>query len=351
MPRNRIIDSNIGEDAISSAKEPVKIDVLSHDVSDHPTHELALSVLEGLSQTPKTLPSRLFYDDKGSELFTQIMDLPEYYPTRCEHEILSKHGNKISEYLSGEGFNLVELGCGDGKKTILLLNEFIKKTMQFDFVPLDISSKAVEFLVDNIKKEYGSLPFQVRGLVAEYFQGLSWLTENAKQRNMVLFLGSNIGNFNRATSMRFLRHLWYSLNDGDLVLIGFDLKKDLDVLYDAYNDSKGVTKEFNLNVLDRINRDLGGNFDHDSFQHQGLYNVQTGAMESYLISQKDQKVDISELGLEFEFESWEAIHMEYSYKYTQNEIDSFAQNTGFEILENFTDSKEYFIDSLWRVKK
>lgn len=329
----------------------VKIDVLSHDVVGHPTHELALTVLEGLSGKPKTLPSRFFYDDKGSDLFKQIMALEEYYPTDCEAEILGANGEKIAEHLKGERFNLVELGCGDGAKTILFLNSLMKKTKTINFVPLDISKAAVESLLENLKKEYGTIPFEVQGLVAEYFQGLGWLNQNASDRNMVLFLGSNIGNFNKATAMRFLRHLWHSLNADDLVLIGFDLKKDLDVLYNAYNDKKGITKEFNFNVLDRINETLDGNFDRKNFQHQGLYNIQTGAMESYLISMSKHKVRIGELDKEFSFEPWEAIHMEYSYKYLESDIEELSSGTGFEIIENYTDKRGYFIDSLWRVKK
>lgn len=327
------------------------IEVLTPDIKNDPAHELALSVLEGLSKKPKNLPSHLFYDDKGSKLFKRIMELEEYYPTRCEAEILSHNSEKIAHHLKGEDVNIVELGCGDGTKTIMLLNGFLKSSSKINFVPLDISRAAVDFLLSNLKEEYKTIPFNVQGLVAEYFQGLSWLTENASKRNVVLFLGSNIGNFNRPTALRFLRHLWHSLNPDDLVLIGFDLKKDLDVLYDAYNDKEGVTKEFNFNVLDRINQLLGGEFKRENFQHQGLYNIQSGAMESYLISQKDHKVNIEEVGKSFHFEAWEPIHMEYSYKYLDSDIQSLASDTGFEIIDNFTDEKGYFIDSLWKVKK
>ncbi len=327
------------------------IEVLTPDIKNDPAHELALSVLEGLSKKPKNLPSRLFYDDKGSELFKKIMELEEYYPTRCEAEILDQYSGKIAGYLTGEDVNIVELGCGDGTKTIKILNGFLKNQNKITFVPLDISRAAVDFLLGNLKKEYGKIPFSVQGLVAEYFQGLTWLTDNASQRNLVIFLGSNIGNFNRPTALRFLRHLWHSLNPNDLVLIGFDLKKDLDILYDAYNDKDGVTKEFNFNVLDRINQLLGGEFKRENFQHQGLYNIQTGAMESYLISQKDHTVNIEEVGKSFHFEAWEPIHMEYSYKYLKSDIENLAGDTGFEILENFTDKNGYFIDSLWKVIK
>ncbi len=328
-----------------------QIEILNQNLNLDSDHELALSVLEGLSGNPKSLPSRLFYDDKGSDLFKQIMELEEYYPTNCEAEIIEKFGLEIATNLKDESYNIIELGCGDGAKTIKLLNSFIKAERDFNFVPLDISKAAVENLISNLEVEYSKIPFNVNGIVAEYFQGLRWLSENATQRNMVLFLGSNIGNFNKPTSMRFLRSLWHSLNHDDLVFIGFDLKKDLDILYDAYNDSKGVTKEFNFNVLERINKSLNGNFDRKDFQHQGLYNIQSGAMESYLISMREHQVEIKDLGKSFSFKPWEAIHMEYSYKYLHSDIEYLAKNTGFEIVNNYQDSKGYFVDSLWRVVK
>lgn len=329
----------------------IEIQTLSKSAVMDPNQELALSVLEGLSAHPKFLPSKLFYDDKGSDLFKQIMALPEYYPTNCEAEILKEHGGTIASRLSGQSVNLVELGCGDGAKTILLLQHLLNKNVDLNFVPLDISKAAIESLIENLKSEFGEIPFSISGLVSEYFGGLSWLTENQSSRNLVLFLGSNIGNFNKPTAMRFLRHLWHSLNHGDLVLIGYDLKKDLDVMYDAYNDSQGVTKEFNLNVLDRVNSSLGANFKRENYQHQGLYDVKSGAMESYLLSQVKHSVFVEELGKEFFFKPWEPIHMEYSYKYLPSEILDLASSTGFEVLRDFSDSKGYFIDSLWEVRK
>jgi len=329
----------------------IEIQTLAHNTIVDPKQELALSVLEGLSAQPKFLPSKLFYDDKGSDLFQQIMQLPEYYPTNCEAEILKDHGGAIASRLSGQAVNLVELGCGDGAKTILLLRHLLAKDVDLNFVPLDISQSAIESLIENLKVEFGEIPFSISGLVSEYFGGLSWLTENQSQRNLVLFLGSNIGNFNKPTALRFLRHLWHSLNHGDFVLIGYDLKKDLDVMYDAYNDSKGITKEFNLNVLDRVNSILGADFKRENYQHQGLYDVKSGAMESYLIAQNQHTVSVDDLGKEFSFKPWEPIHMEYSYKYLPTEILDLASSTGFEVLKDFSDSKGYFIDSLWEVRK
>ena len=328
------------------------IEVLTQVNFADPTQELALAVLEGLSSHPKSLPSRLFYDDRGSQLFQQIMASEDYYPTRCEAEILSKDSGQIASKFGGKKFNLIELGSGDGAKTKILLRHLLDEQAQFLYAPLDISKGAIESLNKTLKTEFGeSLPFDVKGLVAEYFNGLAWMTQNTSEQNLVLFLGSNIGNFTKSTALRFLRHLWQVLNHGDRVLIGFDLNKDLDVLYYAYNDREGITREFNFNVLDRINRELGANFDRARFQHHGLYNTQTGAMESYLLSQSHQQVQVDELGKSFELRPWEPIHMEYSYKYLIDDIEFLAANTGFRIEEHFSDSKGYFVDSLWQVNK
>ena len=315
------------------------------------TDEMALVVLEGLSKKPKGLPSRYFYDDRGSEIFRKIMALPEYYPTDCEREILTKYSSDMVAKIKGDPINLVELGCGDGTKTLLFLQELVNQDQEFKFFPLDISSAAIEAMMNNLTSQLSDSNFETKGLVAEYFQGLSWLTENSGQRNLILFLGSNIGNFDLSSSLRFLRQLWFSLNSGDFVIIGFDLKKSPNILHTAYNDSQGVTAEFNLNLLDRINEELGANFNRGQFTHQGLYNVQSGAMESYLISLVSQEVYIQALNKSFSFRPWEAIHMEYSYKFLLSNIQELAASCGYEIIHNYTDDKNYFIDSLWKVIK
>lgn len=309
----------------------------------------ALDVLMGLSETPKRLSSKYFYDDYGSTVFQQIMDLPEYYLTDCEHDILATRSAELDEFLGGETFNLVELGPGDGRKTKLLLDHFLKQDHAFSYVPIDISEGAMRTLSDLLEKE---MPFvDMHGLIAEYFEGLHWLQSNVKQRNFVLFLGSNLGNFNKALARSFMRHMWNALDDGDFVLIGFDLKKDIDLMMAAYNDSKGVTADFNLNLLRRINKELGGDFDLSRFRHYATYDVFSGAMESYLVSLEQQEVLIPQIGCSFQFEAWEPIHTEYSYKYLISDIEELAKSTGFEIVKQLYDSKCYFVDSLWRVKK
>jgi len=180
---------------------------------------------------------------------------------------------------------------------------------------------------------------------------VEWLANQGLERNVLLFLGSNIGNFNRSAARGFLFRLWNALNDGDFILVGFDLKKDIELFLAAYNDARGVTARFNLNVLQRINRELGGQFDVSKFRHFGTYDVFSGAMESYLVSLEAQEVFVEHIGRVFSFHPWEPIHTEYSYKYLISDIETLARETGFEIKEHLFDSRRWFVDSVWQVHK
>ena len=311
------------------------------------TEAFALDVLVGLSETHKSLPSRYLYDARGSEIFRQITHLDEYYPTDCEIDILQSKTDQIAEYVAGEPFNLVELGAGFGRKTKILLNHFQDLNADFTYVPIDISESATRELVEGCDREFPDL--ETAGLVSDYFSGLKWLNNRHSRRNYVIFLGSSIGNFSHAEARVFLRNLWSSLKHNDLVLIGFDLKKDIRLLLKAYNDSKGITAEFNLNMLHRINRELDGEFDISKFRHYGTYDVFTGAMVSFLISLERQSVYIGKIGRAFHFAPWEPIHMEYSYKYLVRDIETLASETGFLVNRHLFDSREYFADSIWQV--
>lgn len=311
--------------------------------------EFALDVLTGLSESPKTLPSRYFYDKKGSSLFQKITDLPEYYLTACEFNIFETKREIISKLLNRKKFNLIELGAGDGRKTSVLINHFLQKKFNFKYIPIDISESAMNNLIDKLNKNFPQLV--TRGIVAEYFSGLKWLNNISQDKNMVLFLGSNLGNFNKSQARGFLRNLWNVLNDGDQVLIGFDLKKDIDLMLKAYNDAKGITSRFNLNLLKRINLELGGNFNLKKFRHYASYHVLSGAMESYLVSSEKQSVFIKEIGQSFLFEAWEPVHTEYSYKYLESDIVELAEKTGYKIQKQLYDQKNYFVDSIWKVQK
>lgn len=309
----------------------------------------ARDVLIGLSEPRKHLPTKYHYDDDGSRLFQKIMTLPEYYPTNCEFEILKTQKKAIAELMENHSFNLVELGAGDGVKTSILLQEFDERKLEFQYVPIDISESAMRGLIDSI---HGSFPdIKANGIVAEYFDGVKWLSRIGPQKNFVLFLGSNLGNFSAMQSKIFLRTLWDSLDNDDFVLIGFDLKKDIDKMLDAYNDSQGVTAEFNLNMLRRINNELGGNFDLSKFRHYATYDVFSGAIESYLVSLEAQTVFIKELSETFDFQPWEPIHTEYSYKYLVSDVEKLARDTGYTIERHLFDTKRYFMDSIWRVQK
>ncbi|MFZ0391114.1 MAG: L-histidine N(alpha)-methyltransferase [Calditrichia bacterium] len=319
------------------------------DTVDSEKKNFALDVLIGLSEMPKRLSSMYFYDDYGSQLFQQIMELPEYYLTECEFDILRNHKERISKLLKGRAFNLVELGAGDGRKTSILIKHLLENDFQFEYVPIDISEGAMKFLVQSLQEKFPGL--SGNGIVAEYFNGLKWLNKIQSRPNLVLFLGSNLGNFNKARSRVFLRNLWNTLNDGDFLMTGFDLKKNIDLMLKAYNDEQKITAEFNLNLLKRINRELGGNFNIDKFRHYASYDVFTGAMESYLVSLKKQSVLIREIGQTFSFRDWEPIHTEYSYKYLIDDIEQLAEVTGYSMVEHLYDSRGYFVDSVWQVKK
>jgi dimethylhistidine N-methyltransferase len=308
-------------------------------------HEVQL----GLSKKDKAIPCKYFYDVAGEELFRRITELQEYYLTDCEYEILNRHQDDITSAIGKTSFNLVELGAGDGKKTKVLINQFLKAGLDVTYIPIDICEGAVKNLIDDFNED--KIDVCIKGLVAEYFSGIKWLAHECANPNLVLFLGSNIGNFDGYEAELFLRDLWTALNHGDYLFIGFDLKKDVSVIDKAYNDSENVTAEFNLNLLHRINSELGGNFDLDQFEYYGYYNEIIGAVQSYLVSQAVQTVYIKSLNRLFTFEKGERIHTENSFKFTEMDINRLADNTGFESLKNFTDPKEYFMDSLWQVIK
>ena len=304
-------------------------------------------VLAGLSAPTKRIPSRYFYDDEGSRIFQEIMDLPEYDPTDCEREILAANAPYISELMgSNQPFRLVELGAGDGRKTRLLLDQFTNDEAGFEYVPIDISEGAMGVLIDSVVREYPEM--DATGLVCEYNHGLRFLKEDQK-RNLVLFLGSSIGNFTFEQAHRFCRSLRDILNPGDFLLIGFDLRKEMDVLIPAYSDSQGVTARFNLNLLDRINRELGANFDRDQFSHFATYNVHSGAMESYLLSRKKQTVHVRALNHDFDFDAWEPLHTEYSWKYLPEDVEDLARSNDFQTIDMFYDARRYFLNALWRI--
>ncbi len=312
--------------------------------------QFAQAVLEGLLRVPKRLPSWLIYDDLGSEIFTEITQLPGYHPAQCEIEIFQRHKQAISDLLSKTAFRVIELGAGDGEKTQILLEHLIQNRLTFEYVPIDISEGAVKNLVAALESRYSQSNMSVLGIAADYFDGLSQISSNSSVRNIVLFLGSTIGNMELPVAEQFVRKLGESLNAGDYVMIGFDLMKDPKTLYAAYNDSTGVFERFNLHLLDILNQKLGANFLKEHFVQQGSYNPRTHAVESHIYSTREQVVLIKALGKEFSFDAWEAIQAEHSYKYTHAEIELLAEKSGYQVVTHLSDVHANFVDSVWEVK-
>ncbi|MCB1170461.1 MAG: L-histidine N(alpha)-methyltransferase [Leptospiraceae bacterium] len=303
-------------------------------------------VVRGLESTPRSLPSRYFYDDKGSKLFQDITELEEYYPAACEREILAGQSDAIAAYL-GDDFGLIELGPGDGHKSYHLLEALLSRRAHFRYYPVDISAGIMPPLQRNLA---GLEDLEFHGLVGDYEDGLQYLS-GREERHVVLFLGSSIGNFNLDESADFLRRLRMSLHSGDLLLIGFDLVKDPSILIPAYSDSKGITRQFNLNLLSRMNRELDADFDPDAFLHHAAFNPRNHAMESYLISTREQTVSLHEplsgMQRSFSLDCFEAVQTETSQKYTVADMEDLARRSGFRIEASFQDSRGYFTDSLW----
>ncbi|WP_025741180.1 L-histidine N(alpha)-methyltransferase [Aquimarina pacifica] len=299
-------------------------------------------VCEGLTAFPKYISSKFFYDKTGDALFQKIMALPEYYLTNAEFEIFTKHASGIISSFgsSEEGFDLIELGAGDGKKTKVLLQELENRNYDFSYMPIDISKNAINNLVENLSVEMPTV--HVEGHIGEYFEILDRLKHISERKKVVMVLGSNIGNLLHPKAIQFLKELNNIMNADDLVFIGFDQKKDPQKILDAYNDKSGITAAFNKNVLTRINRELSANFNLDKFIHWEAYDPENGTAKSYLVSTEKQIVDIDLLSLEVHFEAWESIHTEISQKYDDDIVTWLTKESGLEVICSFADeNKEY----------
>lgn len=302
-------------------------------------------VLSGLRQHPKHLESKYFYDRTGDGLFQQIMALPEYYLTRCEMDIFK---NKTEQIASGIGadqmpFDLIELGAGDASKSMHLIKHLKDKGANFRYMPIDISGNILSVLE---QKLVSSIPdLEIRSLEGEYFDMLRKVSQYSSRRKVVLFLGSNIGNMELEDAYRFCFELRKNLNAGDVAVIGFDLKKEPKTILKAYDDQQGVTASFNLNLLERINRELKADFNISLFEHYETYDPLSGACRSYLISLQQQKVSIGDAV--FYFEANEPIYMEVSQKFSVEDTEKMALQSGFQPTRLITDSKGWFADAFW----
>ncbi len=309
------------------------------------TEQFQEDVLNGLSARPKFLQSKYFYDEEGDKLFQRIMRSPDYYLTKCELEIFSQQTKDlIPAFLIEENnFDIIELGAGDATKSIYLLKYLSNLNCDFKYYPIDISRDVINFLDKQLPFKVPGL--EVRGLNGEYVEMIEAVNQLSQKRKLVLFLGSNIGNFAPEEAVWFLRSLRERLTPGDLLLIGFDLKKDPKQILAAYDDREGITRQFNLNLLKRINRELGADFQVEAFDHYPTYNPVTGSCRSYLISLKDQFVKIrNEL---IRFSPFEPIYMELSQKYSVPQVDALSMETGFKPVAYYYDSNHWFLDALW----
>jgi len=309
-------------------------------------NNFAMDVDEGLSATPKKLSSQYFYDDNGSRIFQQIMAMPEYYLTDREFEILSTRSKEIYEDIGFSGhFNIIELGAGDGTKTKELLANFIEAGADITYVPIDISEEAINLLADRMDKMLPNL--SINPQVGDYFKIMDEIEAQEKCPNLILFLGSNIGNYSDEVALDLLRHINSHMRAGDKLLVGFDLQKEPALIHDAYDDPHGITRDFNLNLLTRINRELGGDFQLDQFDFYFSYDPLTGEARSYVRSLHEQTVFIGALKKQIQFQHDELISTELSKKYTLSQIEQFAPQTGFKFASHYLDCKHHFSDTLY----
>jgi len=312
--------------------------------------EFAKDTLEGLSANPKYLSSKYFYDTRGSGIFQDIMQMPEYYLTDCELEIFKTHKEEIyTAFIEKDTLcNLIELGAGDGFKTKILLSHFHDQNAVFEYTPIDISEETVKNLVIDLERGFPGI--KINGMVGDYFHLMEEINLHDQTKKILLFLGSNIGNYNKSETLSFLNKLKSLMHSGDLLFIGFDLKKDSDIILKAYDDPHGHTAAFNLNLLQRINNELHANFILRNFKHHEVYDPQSGTARSELISLIDQKVEIQDLNENISFKQGESVFMEMSQKYDVDMINDLATESGFEIVRNFFDKRLYFVNSLWKIK-
>jgi L-histidine N-alpha-methyltransferase len=312
--------------------------------------EFANDVAMCLASESKYLSPKYLYDKVGSQLFEQICLQPEYYLTRTEASILHKYAPVISK-LVGSNIKIIELGSGSSSKTAILLSHFSSQEKRIYYFPIDISSSTLTESIRRLKAQFPNA--SIVGIRSDYNNGIDraatecMATEKNNNNNipytkLVLFLGSSIGNFELIEARSFLRSVRQKLHTSDFLLVGFDLQKDESVLNAAYNDKAGITAKFNLNLLARINRELGGNFELGKFEHCAFYSREQHRIEMHLVSKTDQRLYIRALDKTFSLRKGESIHTENSYKYSLNQIAALAEDCGFRIEKSFTDKKRWF---------
>ncbi len=295
-------------------------------------------ISNSLRSNQKSINPKFFYNEKGSHLFEKICALPEYYLTNAEISILNQLDDKISPHLDGD-FRLVELGSGSSTKTRILIQILERLQTYVEYIPIDISrilKTSSRILQSDFKR------LNITGIIDEYESGLKFLKYYDTKKNLIIFLGSSFGNFDLEDGSKFLSKINSAMKKDDLFLIGLDLVKDKKILECAYNDSEGITAQFNLNILSRINSELGGNFDLQKFRHHAVYNEDQNKIEMYLRSIDRQTINIPQADLTLNLEKDELIHTENSQKFTISNIKQMSEKAGFEIKDMWYDEKQYF---------
>lgn len=332
------------------AKILVKNKIIDHlDKKSQFFNDFRNDVLKGLSSPNKYIPCKYIYDEEGSRLFKAISNLPEYYLTRAELQIFKKNGDFFRNLFEKQNCNIIELGVGDGHKTKILIEHLYKRKIFFRYYPIDISSSSINEVINALNVDFKDI--EVNGFIADFSCNLECLSNIKTGINLILFLGSNIGNMDYKQSIIFLKNIKKSLKIGDFLLIGFDLKKDPIILNRAYNDSRGLSEKFSKNLLNRINKELGGNFKNDFFSYSSVYDPQIGAVVTNLVSKQNHSVYINSINKVFSFKKGEKIHTESSYKYNQKDIEILAKKSGFRVIKNLFDDQNFFTDSLWQVRE
>jgi dimethylhistidine N-methyltransferase len=313
-------------------------------VQSSAARELAEAVRRGLTAKEKWLPSWLFYDDAGTALFEQITRLPEYYLTRAELALFEAHAGEIAER-AGPVSAVVELGVGSARKTQVLLEAILRRSPRAAFVPVDVSRAALALAEETLRPRFPSL--KIAPVQGEFRDALAQVRAWPGPK-LVLFIGSSVGNDRPEESVALLGAWRRAMSGGDGLLLGTDLRKDSAVLVPAYDDAQGVTARFNKNLLQRINRELGGRFDLDAFRHRAVWNEDASRMEMHLESIRAQAVQVTALELEVSFRAGERIHTENSYKYTQAMVDEILGGAGFSRETTWTDPQGLFAEHLAR---
>jgi dimethylhistidine N-methyltransferase len=313
----------------------------SPDAEARVNERVAAAVLEGLQSRPRRLPPWLFYDESGSQLFEEITELPEYYLTRTERGIFTAHAAEmIADAAEGKRLRIAELGAGSADKTRLLLAAAVERQGTVLYEPVDVSASALAAASERIGREIPGVTVSTQ--IMDYTQGLKLEPAGAGERRLVLYIGSSIGNFEPQDAKRLLGTVRAGLKPGDGLLLGVDIAKDEATLLAAYNDAAGVTAKFNRNMLVRLNRELGGDFDPEGFEHRALWNGVESRIEMHLVSRTAQRVRLAALDFEVEFAAGESIHTENSYKYRPGQAEAMLAESGFAPAECWTDERRWF---------